>query len=391
MPEAVIIDCLRTAIGKAPNGALRNSRPDDLAAAVVRALIDKYPQVPTDEIDDVVLGCAFPEAESGMNMARNVALMAGLPDLVPGMTINRFCSSGLQAIALAADRIRAGSAQIVVAGGAESMSVIPRCGNKFAPNPWIVDHRPEIYASMGLTAETLQRKYDIAREDADTFALQSHENAVRAQAAGRFDEEIVPIQVESTILRDGQPQKQSIVFAKDEGPRADVSLAELAELKPAFDAEGAVTAGNSFQMGDGAAAALVMSDRKARELGLKPRLRFVSFAVGGVPPELMGIGPVVAIPKALELAGLQLHDIEIIELNEAFAVQALSVIRLAGLDIEKVNPNGGAIALGHPLGCTGARLTATLLREMERRNAAYGMVTMCVAGGQGAAGIFERK
>ncbi len=390
MPEPVVIDCLRTAIGKAPRGALRNSRPDDLAAAVARALIDKYPQVPTDEIDDVILGCAFPEAEAGMNMARNVALMAGLPDLVPGMTINRFCASGLQAIAIAADRIRAGSAQIVIAGGAESMSLIPMTGGNFAPNPWIVDHRPEIYVSMGLAAEALRRKYDIAREDADTFSLQSHENAVRAQAEGRFDEEIVPIEVESTVLEDGQTRRQSMVFAKDEGPRADTSLEALAKLEPVFDAEGAVTAGNSSQTSDGASVALVMSDRKARELGLKPRLRFVSFAVGGVPPELMGIGPVVAIPKALELAGLHLEDIDVIELNEAFAVQALAVIRLAGLDIEKINPNGGAIALGHPLGCTGARLTATILREMERRNAAYGMVTMCVGGGQGAAGIFEK-
>ncbi len=390
MPEPVVIDCLRTAIGKAQRGALRNSRPDDLAAAVVRALIDKYPQVPTDEIDDVILGCAFPEAEAGMNMARNVALMAGLPDLVPGMTINRFCASGLQALAIAADRIRAGSAQIVIAGGAESMSLIPMTGGNFAPNPWIVDHRPEIYVGMGLAAEALRRKYDIAREDADTFSLQSHENAVRAQAEGRFDEEIVPIEVESTVLEDGQPRRQSMVFAKDEGPRADTSLEALAKLEPVFDAEGGVTAGNSSQTSDGASVALVMSDRKARELGLKPRLRFVSFAVGGVPPELMGIGPVVAIPKALELAGLHLEDIDVIELNEAFAVQALAVIRLAGLDIEKINPNGGAIALGHPLGCTGARLTATILREMESRNAAYGMVTMCVGGGQGAAGIFEK-
>ncbi len=388
MPEAVIVDCLRTAIGKAPQGALRNSRPDDLAAAVVRALIDQSPELPADEIDDLILGCAFPEAESGMNMARNVALLAGLPDLVPGMTINRFCASGLQAIALAADRIRAGSAQIIVAGGVESMSLVPK--GTVAPNPWIVDHRPEIYISMGLAAEALRRKYDIAREDADTFALESHRNAARAQTEGRFDDEIVPVEVQSTVLEDGEPQPNSFVFAKDEGPRADISLEELTELEPVFDAQGTVTAGNAALASDGAAVALVMSDRKARELGLKPRLRFVSYAVGGVPPELMGIGPVVAIPKALELAGLQLEDIDVIELNEAFAVQSLAVIRLAGLDIEKVNPNGGGIALGHPLGCTGARLTATILREMERSNAAYGMVTMCVSGGQGAAGIFER-
>lgn len=390
MPEAVIVDCLRTAIGKAPQGALRSSRPDDLAAAVVRALIDQYPGVPADEIDDLILGCAFPEAESGMNMARNVVLLAGLPDLVPGMTVNRFCASGLQAIALAADRIRAGSAQIIVAGGVESMSLVPKGTGNTAPNPWIIDHRPEIYISMGLAAEALRRKYDIAREDADTFALQSHQNAVRAQAEGRLDDEIVPVEVQSTVLEDGEPRPNSFVFAKDEGPCADISLEKLAEQETIFDAQGTVTAGNSAPASDGAAVALVMSDRKARELGLKPRLRFVSYAVGGVPPDLMGIGPVVAIPKALELAGLQLEDIDIIELNEAFAVQSLAVIRLVGLDIEKVNPNGGAIALGHPLGCTGARLTATILREMERRNAAYGMVTMCVSGGQGAAGIFER-
>ncbi len=390
MPEAVIVDCLRTAVGKAPRGALRNSRPDDLAAAVIRRLLEKYPQTPKDEIDDVVLGCAFPEAESGLNMARNVALLAGLPDLVPGMTINRFCSSGLQAIAIAADRIRSGSAGIVIAGGAESMSLIPRASNKFAPNPWIADNRPEIYLSMGLTAEAVQRKYDISREDSDAFALRSHQNALCAQAKGNFEEEIVPFGVERTVLEDGKRITEKTIFAKDEGPRSDTSLEALAKLKPVFDAQGTVTAGNSSQTSDGAAVALVMSDKKARRLGLKPRLRFVSFAAGGVPPEIMGIGPVVAIPKALEMARLKLDDIEVIELNEAFAVQALAVIRLASLDIERVNLNGGAIALGHPLGCTGAKLTATILREMERRGARYGMVTMCVGGGQGAAGIFER-
>jgi acetyl-CoA acyltransferase len=390
MQEAVIIDCLRTAVGKAPRGTLRHSRPDDLAATVIRALLDKYPRAPRDEIDDVILGCAMPEGESGNNMARVAALRAGLPDAVTGVTINRFCSSGLQSIAMAADRIRSGGAEIVIAGGSESMSLIPRGGSRPAPNPWFVDHRPEIYMNMGLTAERVRQKHGISREEADQFALRSHRNATRAQAAGHFDEEIVPVEVETVTLNNGQPKVTKTVFAKDEGPRADTNLEALAKLKPVFHANGAVTAGNSSQTSDGAAAALVMSEKKAQELGLKPRLRFVSFAAGGVPPEIMGMGPVVAIPKALALAGLKLHEIDVIELNEAFAVQALAVICKAGLDIEKVNVNGGAVALGHPLGCTGAKLTATILREMERRDARYGMVTMCVGGGQGAAGIFER-
>jgi acetyl-CoA acyltransferase len=390
MQDAVIVDCLRTAVGKAPRGTLRNSRPDDLAAATIRALLEKYPQVPKDEVDDVILGCAMPEAESGMNMARQAALRAGLPDIVPGVTINRFCSSGLQAIAMAADRIRAGGAGIIIAGGSESMSLIPRGGNKLAPNPWFVDHRPEIYMNMGLTGEQLQRKYGISREEQDAFSVRSHQNAVRAQAQGKFDEEIVPFEVETVTPNGAKPSIAKTIFNRDEGPRADTSLDALAKLKPVFHANGTVTAGNSSQTSDGAAAALVMSDRRARELGLNPMARFVSFSAGGVPPEIMGIGPVVAIPKALALAGLKLDEIDIIELNEAFAVQALAVIKRAGLDPEKVNLNGGAIALGHPLGCTGAKLTATILREMERRNAKYGMVTMCVGGGQGAAGIFER-
>jgi len=390
MHEAVVVDCLRTAVGKAPRGMLRNARPDDLAASCFRALLEKYPQVAKDEIDDVILGCAMPEAESGMNMARQAALRAGLPDIVPGVTINRFCSSGLQAIAMAAERIRSGGAQMIIAGGSESMSLIPRGGNKLAPNPWFVDHRPEIYMNMGLTAEQLQRKYGISREDQDAFSLRSHQNAVRAQAEGRFTEEIVPFELDTVTPNGAKPHVAKTVFQKDEGPRADSSMEALAKLKPVFHATGTVTAGNSSQTSDGAAAALVMSDRKAQELGLKPMARFVSFAAGGVPPEIMGIGPVVAIPKALALAGLKLDDIDLIELNEAFAVQALAVIRRAGLDLEKINVNGGAIALGHPLGCTGAKLTATILREMQRRNAKYGMVTMCVGGGQGAAGIFER-
>jgi acetyl-CoA acyltransferase len=388
--EAVIVDCLRTAVGKAPKGALRTTRPDDLAATVFRQLLEKYPAVAPAEIDDVILGCANPEGESGMNMARVAALRAGLPDSVPGVTINRFCSSGLQAIAMAADRIRSGGAQIIIAGGAESMSMIPMGGYKFAPNPWMVDHLPQIYMGMGLTGEEVQRKYGISREEADQFAYRSHQNALRAQAEGKFNEEIVPVEVHTTILENGAPHEHQTVFKKDEGPRADTSIEALGKLKAVFQADGAVTAGNSSQTSDGAAAALIMSDKKAKELGLKPMARFVSFAVAGVPPEIMGVGPVVAIPKALTMAGLKTDDIDVIELNEAFAVQALAVIQKTGLDPERVNPNGGAIALGHPLGCTGAKLTATILREMKRQDLKYGMVTMCVGGGQGAAGILQR-
>jgi acetyl-CoA acyltransferase len=385
MPEAVIIDCLRTAVGKAPRGALRNSRPDDLGAVAIRALLDRYPQA-KDAVEDVILGCAMPEGEAGSNMARQSLLRAGLPDTVTGMTINRFCSSGLQSIALAADRIRSGGADAIIAGGAESMSLTPSGGLKPAPNPWFVDHWPEVYMSMGLTAERLHQKYGIGREDADAFAFASHQKAVCALDQGHFEEEVVPVEVETVTPRG----REKTVFVRDEGPRRDTSLEALLKLKAVFHVKGTVTAGNSSQTSDGAAAALVMSDTKARELGLKPMARFVSFATAGVPPEIMGIGPVAAIPKALDKAGLKLDEIGVIELNEAFAVQALAVIREAGLDESRVNPNGGAIALGHPLGCTGAKLTATLLREMRRRRARYGMVTMCVGGGQGAAGIFER-
>jgi acetyl-CoA acyltransferase len=391
MPEAVIVDCLRTAVGKAPRGTLRNTRPDELAATVIRALFEKHSTIPKEDVEDVILGCAMPEGEQGSNMARIASLRAGMPVTVPGVTINRFCSSGLQAIAMAADRIRAGGAHIIVAGGSESMSMIPQGGIKPSPNPWFVDHRPEIYMNMGLTAEQLHLKYGVSREDSDDFALRSHQKALKAQAQGNFDDEIVPVAVESTVMNGGtKPARSEQVFEKDEGPRADTSKEALAKLKPVFHTQGTVTAGNSSQMSDGAAAAIVMSETKARELGLKPMARFVSFATGGVPPEIMGIGPVVAIPKALALAGLTLDDMDVIELNEAFAVQALAVIRAGGLDLNKVNPNGGAIALGHPLGCTGAKLTATIFREMQRSGARYGMVTMCVGGGQGAAGIFER-
>jgi acetyl-CoA acyltransferase len=385
MQEAVIIDCLRTAVGKSGRGTLKNTRPDDMAAAVFDDLLKRHPEVNKSEIDDVILGCATPEAESGMNMARVAALRAQFPDSVPGVTINRFCSSGLQAIAMAAEKIRSGGAEIVIAGGSESMSLLPMSGHKFAPNPWMVDNHPQIYMGMGLTAEEVYRKYNVSREDQDQFSYRSHQNALKAQAEGRFDDEIVPLEVDTSGPYD---QKQTI-FKKDEGPRADTSLEALAKLRPVFHVAGTVTAGNSSQTSDGAAAAIVMSEKKARELGLKPISRFVSFAVGGVPPEIMGIGPVVAIPKALKLAGLNLGDIGLVELNEAFAVQALAVAREVGLNLETLNVNGGAIALGHPLGCTGAKLTATILREMQRRNVKYGMVTMCIGGGQGAAGIFE--
>jgi len=392
MQDAVIVDCLRTPVGKAPRGTLRNTRPDDLAATVIRGLLERYPQVPREDIEDVILGCAMPEAESGSNMARMAALRAGLPVTTTGVTINRFCSSGLQSIAMAVERIRAGGAHILLAGGSESMSMIPFAGNKPAPNPWLVDHYPQIYINMGLTAEEVQRRYSVTREDADAFAVRSHTNALRALREGLFADETVPVRVEMRALNGhgSKPVESETTFAQDEGPRADTSMEALAKLKPVFQVNGTVTAGNSSQTSDGAAVALVMSEKKAAQLGLSPKARLMSFATAGVPPEVMGIGPVVAIPKALALAGLKLADIDVIELNEAFAVQALAVIRAAGLDPEKVNVNGGAIALGHPLGCTGAKLTATILREMERRKARYGMITMCVGGGQGAAGILER-
>lgn len=389
MKHAVIVDCLRTPVGKAPRGALRNSRPDDLAATVIDALLDRYPEIPRNEIDDVILGCAMPEGESGMNMARVAALRAGLPDAVPGMTINRFCSSGLQAIAMASDRIQTGAAETIIAGGSESMSLLPRAGHHFAPNPNLVEQRPEVYMGMGQTAERLYRRYNISRQDQDAFALRSHERALQAQSHNKFRDEIIPVRVEDRHFHDRKVERTQVMFTRDEGPRSDTSLEALAKLKPVFHAKGTVTAGNSSQTSDGAAAALMMSPQRARELGLRPIARFLGFAVAGVPPEIMGIGPAVAVPKVLALTGLSLKNIGLIELNEAFAVQALAVIRQIGLDEEITNVNGGAIALGHPLGCTGAKLTATILREMQRRNVQFGMVTMCVGGGQGAAGIFE--
>jgi acetyl-CoA acyltransferase len=385
MQEAVVVNCLRTAVGKSGRGTLKYTRPDDMAAAVIAALMKKYPQVEPGSIDDVILGCANPEAESGMNVARIASLRAGLPDTVPAVTINRFCSSGLQSIAMAAEKIRAGFADVILAGGTESMSLLPMSGHKFAPNPWMAENYPQIYMGMGLTAEEIYRRWNISREDQDAFAYHSHQKALAAQAAGKFDDEIVPLDVETTTTSG----TTHATFTKDEGPRADTSLEALAKLKPVFHVKGTVTAGNSSQTSDGAACALVMSASRAESLGLKPMARFVSFAVGGVPPEIMGIGPKVAVPKALHYAGLKIDDIGLTELNEAFAVQALAVVKETGINPETLNVNGGAIALGHPLGCTGAKLTATILREMQRRNVRYGMVTMCIGGGQGAAGIFE--
>jgi acetyl-CoA acyltransferase len=397
MREAVVVSAVRTAVGKAGKGTLRAARPDDLAAAVIREAIARAKGLEPKDVEDVVIGCAMPEAEQGMNVARIASLRAGLPVEVPAMTINRFCSSGLQAIADVAQRIMSGQADVGVAGGTESMSMVPMGGNKVAPNPWLMDHYPDTYLSMGLTAENLAKKYGVTREQADEFSLGSHNKAVAAIAAGKFKDEIVPYEASYSYFEangNGRPSTKpktvSARFEVDEGPRADTSMEALGKLKPAFHARGTVTAGNSSQMSDGAAAAVIMSGERAKALGLKPMARFISYATAGCPPEIMGIGPVYAIPKALKLAGLTLGQMDVIELNEAFAAQSLSVIKELGIDAARVNVNGGAVALGHPLGCTGAKLTATILREMERRNARYGLVTMCIGGGMGAAGIFER-
>src|SRR3990170_3809407 len=389
MREAVIVSSVRTAVGKAPRGALKDTRPDELGAAAVREAVRRVPGLDPQMVEDCILGCAMPEAEQGMNVARIVALRAGLPVTTAGMTINRFCSSGLQAIAIAAQQILAGQHEIVVAGGTESMSLVPMSGNKYAPNPHLSEHWPDVYLTMGLTAEIVAKRYDISREDQDRFALRSHRNAASAQQAGKFDDEIVPVKTTRWIIDNGRPRAEEATLSADEGVRGDSTLEALAKLKPVFSKDGAVTAGNASQMSDGAAAAVVMSARRAAKMGLEPLAVFRSFAVAGVSPEEMGIGPVKAIPKALKKARLRLDDVGLIELNEAFAAQAAAVVKLAELDPDRVNVNGGAIALGHPLGCTGAKLTATLLREMRRRESRYGMVTMCIGGGQGAAGIFE--
>ena len=413
MSEAWIVSAVRTPVGRAYKGSLRATRPDDLAALVIKEALARVPGLDAKEIDDVILGCAMPEGEQGMNVARIAALRAGLPVETSAMTINRFCSSGLQAIALAAERIRAGGAEVIVAGGTESMSMVPMGGNKISPNPWLVDNYPDAYINMGLGTENIARKFGITREAADAFAANSHKKAVAAIAAGAFADETVAVEVKNTFLpmngngnrtpaplnpkgaapntqKQNKATTQTFIFDRDELPRADTSVEVLAGLKPAFHVAGSVTAGNSSPMSDGAAAAVVMSEARAKALGLKPLGRFVAYATAGCPPEEFGIGPVYAIPKALKLAGLKLEDIAVIELNEAFAAQSLAVIQQAGLDASKVNPNGGAIALGHPLGCTGAKLTATILRELARRGGRYGMVTMCIGGGMGAAGIIER-
>jgi acetyl-CoA acyltransferase len=392
MPEAVIVSAVRTPVGRAPKGALSTSRPDDLAALALGAALDRVPELSRNEVDDVILGCAQPEGEQGWDIARWAALRAGLPVEVPGVTVNRLCSSGLEAIALADLRIRAGGDRVVIAGGAETMSLLPFGGVKPSPNPYMAEHYPASLLTMGLTAERVAKHYGVSREDQDAFALGSHRKAVAAQAAGRFAEELIPVTVTTAVpgTKAGKPVVTETVFAADEGPRADTSAEALKKLKPAFAAQGTVTAGNSSQTSDGAAAAVLMDARRAKELGIKPMGRLVAYAATGCLPEEMGIGPITAIPKALKRAGLRLDEIGLIELNEAFAAQVLAIIRELGIAAERVNVNGGAIALGHPLGCTGAKLTATLLQEMKRRNVRYGMVTMCVGGGMGAAGIFER-
>jgi acetyl-CoA acyltransferase len=390
MREAFIVAAARTPVGKAPNGKIRTVRPDDLAALAMQGALARVPQLSIEQVEDVILGCAMPEGSQGMNIARVACQRAGFPDSVPGATVNRFCASGLEAIAIAAQRILSGMADVVIAGGTESMSQIPMGGFRISPNPRLVEKMPDAYLSMGLTAENVAVKYGVSRQDADAFSYQSHQKAVAALEAGRFKAECVPVPVrEVTLNEKGKRQVNESIFEVDEGPRRDTSLEKLATLKPAFNPKGTVTAGNASQRSDGAAAVVVMSGERVKALGLKPLGRFVTYAVAGVPPELMGIGPIQAIPKALKQAGLKVEDIDLIELNEAFACQALCVIRHCALPAERVNVNGGAVALGHPLGATGAKLTVSILDELKRRNGRYGLVTMCIGGGMGAAGIFE--
>ncbi|MBE3588677.1 MAG: acetyl-CoA C-acyltransferase [Thermoanaerobacteraceae bacterium] len=384
------LSAVRTAVGKAPRGRLKNTRPEDMAVAVLQEALARVPGLDPAEIDDVIFGCAFPEAEQGMNVARNIVLKAGLPDSVPGVTVNRFCASGLEAVAMAATRIMAGFADVYLAGGVESMSLVPMGGNKIMPDPELMEKLPEAYMGMGFTAENVARRYNVSREDQDAFALASHRKAAAAIAAGKFKEEIVPLTVTERTRQNGRLVENSFIFDTDEGVRPDTSLEALARLKPAFRLGGTVTAGNSSQTSDGAACLVLMSGRKAAALGLKPLAVFRAYAVGGCPPEIMGMGPTVAIPKALKLAGLTKDQIDLFELNEAFASQALACIRVLELNPDRINVNGGAIALGHPLGCTGAKLTTTLVHEMQRRGARYGVVSMCIGGGMGAAGVFER-
>lgn len=390
MTNAVIISVARTAVGKAPRGTLRTTRPEAMAATVIQAVMERAPEVGPQEIDDVILGCAMPEAEQGMNVGRIASLQAGLPVDVPAQTVNRFCSSGLQTIALAAQQIMSGMGEAIIAGGVETMSRVPMSSNKFMANPTLAQEHPGVYISMGLTAENVARQFEVTRAEQDLFALRSHQRAAAAQDAGKFDAEIMPLEVEITLGAGQDIHTYQTTFDKDEGIRRDTSLEALAKLRPVFHVQGSVTAGNSSQTSDGAAAVLVMSEERAKSLGLKPMARFRSFAVAGVPPEVMGIGPVAAVPKALTLAGVTLAEIDLVELNEAFAAQALAVIRKLELDEDKVNVNGGAIALGHPLGCTGAKLTVQMLHELTRQDKQFGLVTMCIGGGMGAAGIVER-
>src|SRR5437588_11115768 len=391
MREAVIVSSVRTPVGRAFKGTLRATRPDELAAVAIKGALSRVPQLDAKEIEDVILGCAMPEAEQGMNVARIASLRAGLPVECSAITINRFCASGLQAIAMAGERIMSGSADVILAGGVESMTMIPMGGNKVSANPWLIENYPDAYLSMGLTAERLAQRFGITREQADEFSLRSHQKALAAIAAGKFNDEVVPVPVSFTTPNGSKPKRIDMEFKMDDGPRADTSIEALAGLKPAFHAKGTHTAGNSSQMSDGAAAAVVMSAERAQALGIKPLARYVAFATAGYKPEEMGIGPVYAIPKALKIAGLKLDQVDVIELNEAFAAQSLSVIKAGELNPAKVNPNGGAIALGHPLGCTGAKLTASVIRELKRRNGKYGLVTMCVVCGMGAAGIFDNN
>jgi acetyl-CoA acyltransferase len=390
MKDAVIVSAVRTPVGKAKRGGLATVRPDEMAATTIKELLKRTPNLDPAEIEDVVLGCAFPEGEQGMNVARMIALRAGLPDTVPAETINRYCSSGVQSIVHIAHAIKSGDIEIGIGGGVESMSMVPMMGYKFSPNPHFAMDLPHYYTNMGLTAENVSVKYGISREDQDEFSFKSHQKAAKAVTSGLFDPELVSIDVEVTELDAHEKLvKKNFTVKRDEGPRADTTVEALAKLKPAFKEGGVITAGNSSQMSDGASVVMVMSSDKARQLGLEPLARFVAFAVGGVPPELMGIGPIAAIPKALKVAGLSLNDIDLIELNEAFAAQGLAIMRTLEIDESKVNVNGGAIALGHPLGCTGSKLTTQLIYEMGRRKSKYGMVTMCIGGGMGAAAIFE--
>lgn len=388
--EAYIVAAARTPCGKANKGSLRFTRPDSLGGSVVKDLLNRTKGLAPEQVEDVIMGCAFPEASQGLNVARQIAILGGLPDAVPGVTVNRFCSSGLQTIALASERIMAGGADVIIAGGVESMSLVPMGGMSVQPNPELVDNKAGVYVSMGITAENVADKYKVSREDQDEFAYRSHQRAINAWKEGKFDKQITPVKVkEKKVASNGELIENSFTFKQDEGPRADTSVEALSGLRPVFKNGGSVTAGNSSQMNDAAAGVVVMSGKMVKELGLTPMARYVGFQVAGVAPEIMGIGPIEAVPKVLDKTGLKLSDIDLIELNEAFASQSLAVIRNLGLDEEITNVNGGAIAMGHPLGCTGAKLTTQILYEMKARNSKYGLVTMCIGGGMGAAGIFE--